>query len=618
MSIYNFHMNTSTNSGLAKYNYNSRNGKYSYKEDFLYSANYNLPKFCNKDPQKFWEAVDFYERVGGTKYRKIEFSLPAELSDEENIELAEKYAKELLGQDYVYSLAIHKKESSKAGVYNIHCHIILSERKLDEIEKNENNFRSEDIFFRQPNFGGLRKDRTLQSKKFLYQSRQLWEKVANEKLKEKNIELISSKSLYEQKLEELKKKNHLKAEMLDREPINLSSKLYYKWKNKFKLSPDEKEKIDKFKLAQLIKEIKEEHYKIKLEEYKHTKQETINLEMFNLVMEKHIVTEKLEKDKAKIEYMQDNMKNVTQNIMNKQAHAERIREFEELKQQKNYNEKYKKLEEYFSNYNELEILKKNHIQNNRTEELKTYFKNIELKDIADENNILRKQIFIINKYNLAKEKVVKHLYELEEFSDEKLYDYYSKLSVKEKEKYYQTLQNEIKSLNERKLKIDILVNQAKKEADVENIKASIYDRKTKGDYSKIIAQLNELNKDKLKNKVKIEQLEKLKNYINSQNITEELNEKLKEKREKLKEVRIEQDSINNSLKINNQKMFRWKKLQQFENIEKYKNQENKTQENSFNKLSIKNKLMSILKGKSYLKHKGSLRIKNDKEEEYEK
>lgn len=35
MAIFNFHMDTSTKSGLAKYNYNSRNGKYSYKEDFL-------------------------------------------------------------------------------------------------------------------------------------------------------------------------------------------------------------------------------------------------------------------------------------------------------------------------------------------------------------------------------------------------------------------------------------------------------------------------------------------------------------------------------------------------------------------------------------------------------
>lgn len=613
MSIYNFHMNTSTNSGLAKFNYNSRNGKYSYKEDFLYSANYNLPKFCNRDPQKFWEAVDFYERVGGTKYRKIEFSLPAELSDEENIELAEKYAKELLGQDYVYSLAIHKKESSKAGVYNIHCHIILSERKLDEIE------RSEDNFFKQPNFGGLRKDRYLQSKKFLYHSRQLWEKVANEKLREKNLELISSKSLYEQKLEELKKKNHLKAEMLDREPINISSKLYYKWKNKFKLSPDEKKAVDSFKLAKIIKEIKEEHYKIKLEEYKHTKQETINLEMFNLVMEKHIVTEKLEKDKTKIEYMQNNMKNITKNILNRQAHAERIKEFEELKQQKNYNENYKKLEEYFRNYNEFEVLKKNHIQNDRYEELKTYFKNIELKDVADENNLLRKQIFINNKYNLAKEKILRHLYELEEFSDEKLYDYYLKLSIKEKEKYYNTVQNEINSLNEKKMKIDTLVAQAKKEADIENIKVSIYDKKTNGDYSKIITKLNELNKEKIKNKDKIEQLEKLKNYINSQDIKEEVNQQLKEKRAILKQVRIEQDSINSKLNINKQKIFRWKKLQQFENVEKYKNQENQIQEKSFKEVSIKDKLMSVLKGKSYLKHRGSLKIKNDRnEEEYEK
>ena len=606
MAIFNFHMDTSTKSGLAKYNYNSRNGKYSYKEDFLYSASYNLPKFCEGKAEKFWEAGDYYEGVDRTKYRKIEFSLPTELSDEENIELAEKYAKELLGKNYVYSLAIHKKESSKEGINNIHCHIIFSERKLDGKE------REEDSFFKRPDFGGLEKDRNLQSKKFLYHTRQLWEKIANEKLREKNIELINSKSLYEQKLEELRKKNHLKAEMLDREPVNISGKLYYKWKNKFRLSDDEKKAVDKFKLARIIKEIKEEHYKIKLEKYKNTKQETLNLEMFNLVMEKHIVIEKLEKDKAKIEYMQSNMKNITKNIMNRQAHAERIKEFEELKSQMNYNDRYMKLEEYFKNYNEFEILKKNNIQNKRYMELKEYFISIEIKDIYDENKLLKKQVFMNNKYNLAKEKIIRRLYELEEFSDEKLYDYYSNLSTKEKEKYYNTLQSELKVLNEKKSKIDVLVDKAKKEADIKNIRTSIYDMKTNGDYSKIIIEIERLNKDKLNNIEKIEQLEKLQQHIHSKNIDKEVSEILKEKRENLKTLRIEQDSINSSIKINKQKVFRWKKLQQFESINTPKLRNEKK---SFEITNLKNKLKSILGGTS-LRHRGSLKIKKD--DDYEK
>lgn len=269
MAIFNIDVQPAKNrSPIERYDYVLRIGKYSPEnnkdkyDDFLYGENINMPSFSQDDPRYFWECSEVYERVNANLFRTVDFSLPYELTDEENIELATKFAEELFGENYVYSLAIHSKPSNDLEKRNIHCHIMFCERELDGIE------RGEEHFFKQansknPSLGGAKKNVEWKQYKKLYYIRQTWESMLNEKLKEKNLELVSCKSLKAQRQEAIAEGNFLKAEMLDREPINLK-------KEYIDYAPDSEEKtknMNFFQYCKEIKRIKEKEFKLKSENF---------------------------------------------------------------------------------------------------------------------------------------------------------------------------------------------------------------------------------------------------------------------------------------------------------------------------------------------------------------
>lgn len=269
MAIFNIDVQPAKNrSPIERYDYVLRIGKYSPEnnkdkyDDFLYGENINMPSFSQDDPRYFWECSEVYERVNANLFRTVDFSLPSELTDEENIELATKFAEELFGESYVYSLAIHSKQSNDPEKRNIHCHIMFCERQLDGIE------RKEEHFFKQansknPSLGGAKKNVEWKQYKKLYYIRQTLETMMNEKLKEKGIDLVSCKSLKVQREEAIAEGNFLKAEMLDREPINLK-------KEYIDYAPDSEEKsqaMDFFSYCKEIKRIKEKEFKLKSENF---------------------------------------------------------------------------------------------------------------------------------------------------------------------------------------------------------------------------------------------------------------------------------------------------------------------------------------------------------------
>lgn len=269
MAIFNISVQPAKNrSPIERYDYVLRIGKYSPEnnkdkyDDFLYGENINMPSFSQKDPRYFWECSEVYERVNANLFRTVDFSLPSELTDEENIELATKFAEELFGESYVYSLAIHSKQSNDPEKRNIHCHIMFCERQLDGIE------RKEEHFFKQansknPSLGGAKKNVEWKQYKKLYYIRQTLETMMNEKLKEKGIDLVSCKSLKAQREEAIAEGNFLKAEMLDREPINLK-------KEYIDYAPDSEEKtknMNFFQYCKEIKRIKEKEFKLKSENF---------------------------------------------------------------------------------------------------------------------------------------------------------------------------------------------------------------------------------------------------------------------------------------------------------------------------------------------------------------
>lgn len=268
MAIFNLRVSPAMGRSVVnKYEYNNREGKYSPEvnqekySDKIYSDTFNLPSFATSS-NHFWEALEKYERINSNDFREIEFSLPHELSVEENIELAKEYADKLFGDKYVYSLAIHSRPSEKEEIDNIHCHIIFSERELDGIE------RSEEKFFKHynsklPEKGGCKKSREWNKYSKLYQIRELWADTANEKLK--NYEAsITHKSLKAQRLDALLEEKYLEAEKLDRDPVHIEH-IVKKFGNKNNKKYNEM--LEFYEKAQEMKKLKEKIYKFRKENY---------------------------------------------------------------------------------------------------------------------------------------------------------------------------------------------------------------------------------------------------------------------------------------------------------------------------------------------------------------
>lgn len=269
MAVYYLTMKNSgkSSSAVMKYDYNAREGFYkkgSKAEELIYKISENMPEWGKNNPRYFWKMVDEHERANANLFRKIEFSLPHELTDEENIKLANEYVKELLGEDFPYSISIHKKLNEEKTLDNIHCHLIFCERKIDGIERNEEHFfkRSNS---KNPEKGGAKKygDLYWAKKDTLYYVREKWEERLNEKLEEKGIEKVSCKSLKKQREAAIKSNDFLKADLLDREPINIDMIGSNKIKKQI-LEDDELLLKAKYLLSKEIKIMKEEEYAEKL------------------------------------------------------------------------------------------------------------------------------------------------------------------------------------------------------------------------------------------------------------------------------------------------------------------------------------------------------------------
>ena len=268
MAIYNLRAQDDRGrSAVYRYEYTLRVDQFSYEKDskyndFLFGQNINMPAFASEDPKLFWESCENYERANANTFRTIDFSLPAELSDEENIEIATRFTEEIFSDKFVYSMAVHSKPSSAQSIQNIHCHIMFSERKLDGIERGPKEFFKR-FNRKNPHLGGCEKTDEWTSYSKLYYIRQTWERIANEKLQEHGFEKISCKSLTKQRIDSLLEENYLKAELLDRPPIHLE-------KSYIDFCPDSNDKekaLEFFNYAKKIKEIKEKEFKLKCENF---------------------------------------------------------------------------------------------------------------------------------------------------------------------------------------------------------------------------------------------------------------------------------------------------------------------------------------------------------------
>lgn len=142
--------------GAAHAAYISGVGKYADKDDVIFLEDGNVPEWAT-DATDFFAAADQLERVNGRTYTEIEFAIPRELDAVSQVQFAQAFAQELMGDRFVHRLAIHDKSAADGG-RNTHAHLMFSERALDGIA------RDRDQFFRRanaksPEKGGTAKDR---------------------------------------------------------------------------------------------------------------------------------------------------------------------------------------------------------------------------------------------------------------------------------------------------------------------------------------------------------------------------------------------------------------------------------------------------------------------------
>ena len=246
-----------------------REKNYKVKEDLIYKESGNFETissdFEGSLAVKFWETADYCERSNSVAYRELEIMIPNELNSSQAVEVIQNFVKKELGADYPYSFAIHESYNKETNAKNLHCHLMFSERKIDGIN------RDVELFFKRSNpknaeLGGAKKDRAWQKKVRLLELRKSWEVEANSVLEKYGFEeRIDCRSLKDRMTEAVKNGDYDKAELLNREAINLSKKVVRKLKKVgyIHLSPEEKIEVDNYNKAKEIKSQKIRDYEIR-------------------------------------------------------------------------------------------------------------------------------------------------------------------------------------------------------------------------------------------------------------------------------------------------------------------------------------------------------------------
>jgi hypothetical protein len=183
--------------------YISREGKYENSrsnEKLEHVESGNMPKWAEKDPAQFWQAADQHERANGATYREIEVALPRELTPAQRVELVRDMVGQELGDKHAFTWAIHNPVASLAGGEQPHAHIMYSERTIDGID------RDPDQYFKRynaknPEKGGCRKD-SAGTEERLQATRERWAKVQNLHLEQQGHEArVDHRSLKDQGIE---------------------------------------------------------------------------------------------------------------------------------------------------------------------------------------------------------------------------------------------------------------------------------------------------------------------------------------------------------------------------------------------------------------------------------
>jgi hypothetical protein len=117
--------------------YNGQTYYPKYSEDLVY-AEVLLPKNAPqeyKDPSVLWNSVEIFETACDAQLARI---YKVELPNEWTYELATEVMREFIQKNFVdkgmcAQFAIHDSENKQTGQRNLHCHIMLTMRSIDEL-----------------------------------------------------------------------------------------------------------------------------------------------------------------------------------------------------------------------------------------------------------------------------------------------------------------------------------------------------------------------------------------------------------------------------------------------------------------------------------------------------
>lgn len=200
---------------LREDNYAKKNNKIEKLEHIQHG---NMPQWAEHDPKIFWEMADLHERKNGSTYREHIITLPRELNESQRLSLVQDWISQEIGDKYAYSFAIHNPRAMD-GKEQPHCHLMFSERLLDGIERDPEQFFKR-YNSKDPSKGGAKKDNTglMDSvrKTLIKEQRNRWEVLCNEHLA-KAYEYIPEPP------PEINMKNW-KEKGLNQKPINLTMK----------------------------------------------------------------------------------------------------------------------------------------------------------------------------------------------------------------------------------------------------------------------------------------------------------------------------------------------------------------------------------------------------------
>lgn len=216
--------------GLAHAEYINREKDFA-RQEFLrkhgqcvYKAN-KLPKWAKGNPSEFFKSADVYGRKNKASYREFELALQEELTLEQNIEIVNTILNNCeYFQDKYYAVAIHDKQAAlDSNKQQIHCHIMVSDKMIDDIEKT--NERPPEQFFKtycrvNTDKGGAKVDRYFSKDNFgknLTHFRKYYCDVTNAIFRKYGIDkTIDHKSLKMQREEALRNGDYVRAEILNR------------------------------------------------------------------------------------------------------------------------------------------------------------------------------------------------------------------------------------------------------------------------------------------------------------------------------------------------------------------------------------------------------------------